>query len=71
MAYRAAFDKRVHASVCYFATDIHSGTLGEGMHDDSLGRTGEIAGELVMVCIFFLSLLPFSLSSVLHPIFLD
>ncbi|QDS68414.1 hypothetical protein FKW77_010781 [Venturia effusa] len=49
LAYRAALDKRVNASVCYFATDIHSGTLGKGMRDDSLARTGEIAGEVVMI----------------------
>ena len=49
LAYRAAFDKRVRAAVCYFATDIHSHTLGEGKNDDSLARTGDIKGELVMV----------------------
>jgi len=38
----------VSAAVCYFATDIHSKTLGAG-GDDSLERTGEITGELVMV----------------------
>lgn len=41
-------DKRVSAAVCYFATDIHSRTLGAG-GDDSLERTDEIEGELVMV----------------------
>ena len=35
-------------TVCYFATDIHSHTLGAG-GDDSLERTGEIKGELVMI----------------------
>lgn len=49
LAYRAALDKRVHATVCYFATDIHSKTLGEGKNDNSLARTGEIKGEVVMV----------------------
>jgi carboxymethylenebutenolidase len=49
LAYRAALDTRVAATVCYFATDIHSKSLGEGMNDDSLARTGEIKGELVMV----------------------
>lgn len=48
LAYRCALDKRVSAAVCYFATDIHSKTLGAG-GDDSLQRTGEIEGELVMV----------------------
>ena len=50
LAYRCAFDARVAAAVCYFATDIHSRTLGEGQMDDSLERTGEIGGEVVMVC---------------------
>lgn len=49
LAYRAAFDERVRASVCFFATDIHSKTLGKGKNDDSLERTGEIKGEVAMV----------------------
>lgn len=49
LAYRAALDPRVAAAVCYFATDIHSKTLGEGKSDDSLARAGDIKGELVMV----------------------
>lgn len=48
LAYRCALDKRVRAAVCYFATDIHSRSLGAG-GDDSLERTGEIGGEVVMV----------------------
>lgn len=34
--------------MCYFATDIHSKSLGAG-GDNSLERTGEIEGEVVMV----------------------
>jgi carboxymethylenebutenolidase len=49
LAFRAAFDKRVRASVCYFATDIHSHTLGAGKQDDSLDRVKDIKGELVMI----------------------
>ncbi|MCJ1367648.1 hypothetical protein MMC16_006782 [Acarospora aff. strigata] len=49
LAYRCALDERVAAAVCYFATDIHSHSLGEGMRDDSLERAGEIGGELVMI----------------------
>lgn len=49
LAFRAAFDRRVRAAVCYFATDIHSATLGEGKKDDSLARIPEIKGELVMI----------------------
>lgn len=49
LAYRCALDARVMASVCYFATDIHSHSLGRGVRDDSLERAGDIKGELVMV----------------------
>lgn len=50
LAYRCALDKRVSAAVCYFATDIHSKTLGAGKNDDSLARAKDIKGELIMVC---------------------
>lgn len=49
LAFRCAFDKRIRAAVCYFATDIHSHTLGQGKNDDSLDRVKDISGELVMV----------------------
>ncbi|EON66318.1 carboxymethylenebutenolidase [Coniosporium apollinis CBS 100218] len=49
LAYRCALDSRVSAAVCYFATDIHSHSLGEGKNDDSLARAGDIKGELVMI----------------------
>ena len=48
LAFRAAMHPEVAATVCFYATDIHSGTLGEGKHDDSLARAGEIRGELFM-----------------------
>ncbi|KAJ3308788.1 hypothetical protein HDV04_000812 [Boothiomyces sp. JEL0838] len=47
LAYRCAFDKRVKAAVCYFPTDIHKESLSSG--SDSLERTGEIKGELLMI----------------------
>ncbi|EFE39288.1 hypothetical protein TRV_06013 [Trichophyton verrucosum HKI 0517] len=49
LAYRCALDSRIQAAVCYFATDIHSHSLGEGKNDDSLQRAGDIKGELVMI----------------------
>ncbi|KAL8712867.1 MAG: hypothetical protein Q9220_003075 [cf. Caloplaca sp. 1 TL-2023] len=49
LAFRCAFDKRVAAAVCYFATDIHSHSLGEGKRDDSLERAGDIKGEVIMI----------------------
>ncbi|MCJ1485095.1 hypothetical protein MMC06_005268 [Schaereria dolodes] len=49
LAYRCALDKRVSAAVCYFATDLHGHSLGEGMKDNSLERAADIKGELVMI----------------------
>ncbi len=48
LAFRAAMHPAIAATVCFYATDIHSGTLGEGKHDDSLERASEIRGELFM-----------------------
>jgi len=54
LAFRAAFDPRVLASVCFFATDIHSATLGKGKKDDSLERVkkGDLTGKGELVMIF-------------------
>ncbi|KAF9460850.1 dienelactone hydrolase [Collybia nuda] len=53
LALRAAFDPRILASVCFFATDVHSATLGKGKSDDTLARVrrGDLTenGELVMI----------------------
>jgi carboxymethylenebutenolidase len=49
LAFRAAMNPEVRGAVCFYATDIHKGSLGLGRHDDSLARAGEIKGELLMV----------------------
>lgn len=49
LAYRAAFDRRVLAAACFYPTDIHSATLGEGRSDDSLMRIGEIGADMLFV----------------------
>lgn len=49
LAFRAAMNPQVSAAVCFYATDIHSGSLGKGKEDDSLARAGEIQGELLHV----------------------
>lgn len=49
LAYRCALDPRVSAAVTFFATDLHSATLGLGMKDDSLARAKEIKAELAMI----------------------
>jgi carboxymethylenebutenolidase len=48
LAFRAAMNPQVLAGACFYATDIHKGRLGLG-GDDSLARTGEIRGEMLMV----------------------
>lgn len=49
LAYRAALDPSVSAAACFYATDIHSGTLGAGRSDDSLARMGELHAEALFV----------------------
>jgi carboxymethylenebutenolidase len=49
LAFRAAMNPEVLATACFYATDIHKGSLGRGMKDDSLARAGEIKGELLHV----------------------
>jgi carboxymethylenebutenolidase len=50
LAYRASMnaDPGVLAGACFYATDIHKGSLGSA-GDDSLARTGEIRGEMLMI----------------------
>jgi carboxymethylenebutenolidase len=48
LAFRCAFDSRVRAAACFYATDLHQGSLGKG-GDDSLARAKAIRGELMMV----------------------
>src|SRR5262249_19025576 len=48
LAFRAAMNREVRAGACFYATDIHKGSLGLG-GDDSLARTGEITGEMLMI----------------------
>lgn len=48
LAFRAAMNADVLGTVCFYATDIHKGSLGKGMADGSLARTGDIRGELFM-----------------------
>jgi carboxymethylenebutenolidase len=48
LAFRASLNREVLAGACFYATDIHKGSLGRG-GDDSLARAGEIAGEMLMI----------------------
>lgn len=49
LAFRAAMQPDVLAAACFYATDIHKHSLGQGLCDDSLNRVGEIRGELLMI----------------------
>jgi carboxymethylenebutenolidase len=49
LAFRAAMNPDVLATACFYATDIHSSSLGKGRKDDSLARTSEIRGELLHI----------------------
>lgn len=49
LAFRAAMNAAVGASVCFYATDIHKRSLGKGMADDTLDRIPEIKADMMMV----------------------
>lgn len=48
LAFRAAFDQRVAATVCFYPTGLQNGALGADTAD-SLSRAGEIRGRLLVV----------------------
>jgi carboxymethylenebutenolidase len=49
LAFRAALDPRVAAASCFYATDLHTASLGQGKHDDTLARAKELRAELLMI----------------------
>jgi carboxymethylenebutenolidase len=49
LAFRAAFQPEVRATVCYYGTGIHDGKLGQDADAGSLARAKEIRGELLMI----------------------
>jgi carboxymethylenebutenolidase len=49
LAFRAALDPRVAASACFYATDLHTATLGQGKKDDTLARVKETQAELLLI----------------------
>ena len=48
LAFRAAFQSQLLATVCCYPTGIHNGELGEG-GADTIDRVGEISGEVLTV----------------------
>jgi carboxymethylenebutenolidase len=49
LAFRAAVERDVRATVCYYGTGIHEGKLGQDGDAGSLTRAAEIRGKLLMV----------------------
>jgi carboxymethylenebutenolidase len=49
LAFRAAFQPDVRATVCFYGTGIHDGKLGEDADAGSLARAKEIRGQLLMI----------------------
>jgi len=48
LAFRAALHPAILGAACFYATDLHTASLGAGRSDDSLARASEIRGELMM-----------------------
>lgn len=49
LAFRAGLNPSIEASACFYATDIHSGTLGKNGECDTFQRIGDIKGEVMML----------------------
>ncbi len=49
LSFRCAMEPDVLAGACLYATDVHKGSLGKGMSDNSMSRIPQIKGELAMV----------------------
>jgi carboxymethylenebutenolidase len=49
LAFRAAFDPRVAATVCFYPTGLQDGALGADADAGSLARAAEITGRLMIV----------------------
>ena len=49
LAFRAALQPDVRATVCFYGTGIHDGKLGQDADAGSLERASEIKGELLMI----------------------
>ena len=49
LAFRAAFQPDIRATVCFYGTGIHDGKLGQDADAGSLARANEIRGDLLMI----------------------
>lgn len=52
LSFRAAMNVSVRSAACFYATDLHKGSLGKG-GDDSLARMGELAAHGTEMLMFF------------------
>jgi carboxymethylenebutenolidase len=48
LSFRAAMNPEILAGVCFYATDIHKGSLGKG-GDNTLARMSELKAEMLMI----------------------
>jgi carboxymethylenebutenolidase len=49
LAFRAAFDPRVAATVCFYPTGLHNGALGADADAGSLALAGDVHGRMMIV----------------------
>jgi carboxymethylenebutenolidase len=49
LAFRAAFDPRIAATVCFYPTGLHDGALGADADSGSLAAAGRVQGRLMIV----------------------
>jgi carboxymethylenebutenolidase len=49
LAFRAAFNRDVQATACFYATGLHDGKLGQDADAGSRARAADIRGELLLV----------------------
>ncbi len=49
LAFRAALDERVAATVCFYATGLQDGKLGADADSGTLERAADVAGRMMMV----------------------
>ncbi|EUK17849.1 dienelactone hydrolase family protein [Commensalibacter papalotli (ex Servin-Garciduenas et al. 2014)] len=49
LALRAALHPNVLAAACFYATNVHDSTLGQGKKDDTIHRLSELKGETMFV----------------------
>lgn len=49
LAFRAAHSHHVAAAACFYPTDLHTASLGQGKNDNTLARAKEIEAELLLI----------------------